>query len=31
MAKVPLFHYTEEGRLPKLSKKELEDIMKQVL
>lgn len=29
MAKVLLFHYTEEGRLPKLSKKELEDIMKQ--
>lgn len=29
MAKVLVFHYTEEGRLPKLSKKELEDIMKQ--
>ena len=29
MAKVLLFHYTEGGRLPKLSKKELEDIMKQ--
>jgi len=29
MAKVLVFHYTEGGRLPKLSKKELEDIMKQ--
>ena len=28
MAKVLLFHYTDGGRLPKLSKKELEDIMK---
>ena len=30
MAKVLIFHYTEEGRLPKLSKKELEDIMAQL-
>ena len=29
MAKILVFHYTEEGRLPKLSKKELEDIMAQ--
>ncbi len=29
MAKVLVFHYTEEGRLPKLSKNELEDIMAQ--
>ena len=29
MAKVVVFHYTEEGRLPKLNKKELEDIMNQ--
>ena len=29
MAKVLVFHYTEGGRLPKLSKRELEDIMKQ--
>jgi hypothetical protein len=28
MPKVIVFHYTEEGRLPKLSQKELEDIMK---
>ena len=30
MAKVLIFHYTKEGRLPKLSKKELEDIVKQL-
>jgi len=30
MAKILVFHYTEEGRLPKLSKKELEDIMTQL-
>ena len=30
MAKVLIFHYTEEGRLPKLSKKEQEDIVKQL-
>ncbi len=30
MAKVLLFHYTEGGRVPKLSQKELEDIMKQL-
>ncbi len=30
MEKVLIFHYTEEGRLPKLSKKELEDIMAQL-
>jgi len=29
MAKVLLFHYTEGGKLPKLSKKELEAIMRQ--
>ena len=29
MVKVVVFHYTEEGRLPKLNKKELEDIMNQ--
>ncbi|NQE45177.1 hypothetical protein C5S31_04030 [ANME-1 cluster archaeon GoMg2] len=29
MAKVVVFHYTKEGRLPKLNKKELEDIMNQ--
>ncbi|MGB3459583.1 MAG: nickel-binding protein [Halobacteriota archaeon] len=29
MAKIVVFHYTEAGRLPKLSKNELEDIMKQ--
>ena len=29
MAKVLVFHYTDAGRVPKLSKKELEDIMKQ--
>ena len=28
MAKVIVFHYTEEGRLPKLSEEELNDIMK---
>jgi len=28
MAKVIVFHYTEEGRLPKLSEKELNDIMR---
>lgn len=28
MAKVFVFHYTEAGRLPKLSEKELRDIMK---
>jgi hypothetical protein len=27
MAKVLVFHYTEGGRLPKLSKKELEELM----
>lgn len=28
MAKVVVFHYTEEGRLPKLSSEELEDVKK---
>jgi len=28
MAKIIVFHFTEEGRLPKLSQKELDDIMK---
>jgi len=28
MPKVIVFHYTEEGRLPKLKQKELEEVMK---
>ncbi|MGP3702951.1 MAG: nickel-binding protein [Candidatus Bathyarchaeota archaeon] len=30
MAKVLVFHYTEKGRLPKLGKKELNDVLKKL-
>jgi hypothetical protein len=30
MVKVIVFHYTDDGRLPKLSKNELNEIMKNI-